>query len=93
MIVTLLLCNHSACPQVGSDWVWAQPPSDPTKSSGQTFNPSLTERMIGLDGLEYQRVAVGLVGVKIWKIEKIQRENDENRPKSFEISPDPSRQN
>ena len=30
----------------------------------------------------------GSVGVEIWKIKEIQQENYENRPKSFEISPE-----
>ena len=67
---------------VGSDQVWAQPTSDPTRSGGRTFNPPPTERMIGSDGLEHQRVVVGSVRVKIQKIDKIWQENDENRPRS-----------
>ena len=57
-IIGLGLTRTQACPWVGSDRVCAKPASDPTKSSGQTFNPSPTERMIGSGKLKHQRAAV-----------------------------------
>ena len=52
------LTRTQACPRVGSDRVCAKPASDPTRSSGQTFNPSPTERMIGSGRVETPRAAI-----------------------------------
>ena len=68
------------CPRVSPGRVCAQPGTDPPESGDKKMHPPPTAGVVGSDGSDHQRVAVGSVGVENPENGENRRENGENKP-------------